>query len=339
MLEVAKPRAAHYSNNFGMARDKSVITFTRDPQAGGLHKAPNNQIVACSNQLYRLRLARAAQLATLCDKMTRYSDGTIKALSKELCDVLIDNDVGEDVAKFLISKGIVKLNAFADLADSKSGIVEVIGRAAGLEIDDPIKCQPLKSAWRRAEAETKASLDAKAKGQDPEKDVTMGSEQRLRLDAEVKAYYKFDWPAAWLSGNQLLGKLRRMLEKRTDFVPRLEADVKTVFEKEVDPLFKIFFSKRGVLQAQADSGYTPVQGLTRFRERHFQLMIAYNQAASPDFDTVSLTVLFEYHQWLMEKILEADWAPEVVYEYLKADYRMRTKWMFSWQRKAFPTFG
>ena len=114
-------------------------------------------------------------------------------------------------------------------------------------------------------------------------------------------YYHFEWPASWLSGNALLGKLQRVYDQRTDFVPRLESDVKNILEKEVDPLFKVFFSRRGAMHAQAESGYTPVQGLTKFRERHFQLMIAYNQAASPDFTKVSLTILFDYHQWLMEK--------------------------------------
>ena len=93
------------------------------------------------------------------------------------------------------------------------------------------------------------------------------------------------------------------------------------------------------MQAQADSGHTPVQGLTKFRERHFQLMIAYNQAVCPDFNYVSLSILFEYHQWLMEKLLEGEWSPDAVYEYMKADFKMRTRWMLSWQRKEYGTFG
>lgn len=98
-----------------------------------------------------------------------------------------------------------------------------------------------------------------------------------------------------------LGKLKNIYiyEKRTDFVPHLEADVKNILEKEVDLLFKMFYSKRGVIHAQTGNDYSPAKGLTKFRERHFQLMVAYNQAASPDFHNVNLTVLFEYHQWLM----------------------------------------
>ena len=68
-------------------------------------------------------------------------------------------------------------------------------------------------------------------------------------------------------------------------------------------------------------------------------MIAYNQAASPDFEKVSLTALFEHHQWLMEKIMEGEWALHTVYKYLKADFEMRTKWMLSWKRKERSTFA
>ena len=90
---------------------------------------------------------------------TTYSAEVNKALSTELYDVLADNDVGEDVAKLLVSKNIYKLGAFADLADTKGGIVNVIGRPAGLDPEDSVACHPLKSAWRQAEAETKAALE------------------------------------------------------------------------------------------------------------------------------------------------------------------------------------
>ncbi|CAK0803833.1 unnamed protein product [Prorocentrum cordatum] len=266
-----------------------------------------------------------------------YSAEVAKALSTELRDVLADDDVPENVAKFLVDKNIVKLGAFADLADSKSNIAQVVGQPAGLDPNDSIARQPLKSARRQAEAETKAELEAAAKGDSAEKDISLGTEQRERLDAQVKEYYHFVWPAQWLPANGLMGKLERMHEKHADFAPRLEVDVKSIFEKEVDPLFKMFFSKQGGVQAQAESAYAPVQGLTKFRERHFQLMIAYNQAAAPEFENASLTVLLEYHQWLMEKIMDVKWSPEIVRDFLKADFRMRTKWILSWQRREFTT--
>ena len=168
----------------------------------------------------------------------------------------------------------------------------------------------------------------------------MGAQQRLRLDGQVIKHYNFVFPPPWLSSNTLPGQLKRMWEKRTDFVPRLESDDRDILEKEVDPLFKVFFSKRGQMVAKhGETGYTPIQGITKFREKHFQLMMAYNHAASPDFHKVSLTALFEYHQWLMEKLQEGLWTPEYVYEYMQADYNMRTKWNLSWQQQEFGTFG
>ena len=58
---------------------------------------------------------------------TSYNADITKLLSSELQDVLADCDVEERIAKFLVDKNIVKLGAFADLADSKAGILEVVG--------------------------------------------------------------------------------------------------------------------------------------------------------------------------------------------------------------------
>ena len=92
---------------------------------------------------------------------TTYSAEVTKALSTELHDVLADNDVTECVAKFLADKHIVKLGAFADLADSKSNIVKVVGQPAGLDPGGSIACQPLKigaAAGRgRDESQTRGS--------------------------------------------------------------------------------------------------------------------------------------------------------------------------------------
>ena len=61
-------------------------------------------------------------------------------------------------------------------------------------------------------------------------------------------------------------------------------------------------------------------------------------AAFPDFDNASLTLLLEYHQWVMSKAVEGPYDPAAVQALLKADFHMRTKWMLSWRQKEFPTF-
>ena len=70
------------------------------------------------------------------------------------------------LTKLLVDKGITQREAFADLAETKTGIVDIVGRAAGLDPNDHVQCQPLKTAWHNTEAQTKAELEAKAKGDD-----------------------------------------------------------------------------------------------------------------------------------------------------------------------------
>ena len=98
-------------------------------------------------------------------------------------------------------------------------------------------------------------------------------------------------------------------------------------------------TKGGSFQAQPSAGYSPVHGLWKLRERHFQLMIAYNQASFPDLGNAGLTVLLEYHQWVMCKAIEGPYDPSCVQSLLKADFHMQTKWMLSWRQKEFPTFS
>ena len=98
--------------------------------------------------------------------MTKYSNDITKQLSEELNTCLLDAKVPETVAKFLVDKSITQREAFADLAETKTGIVDIVGRAAGLDPNDHVQCQPLKTAWRNTEAQTKAELEADAKGED-----------------------------------------------------------------------------------------------------------------------------------------------------------------------------
>ena len=83
------------------------------------------------------------ELAGTAEMPVVYNADLVKAITKELHDVLSENDVEEPIVKFLVENKIVKLRAFADLADSKANIVEVVGRPAGLDPADNIKSQPL----------------------------------------------------------------------------------------------------------------------------------------------------------------------------------------------------
>ena len=95
--------------------------------------------------------------------MTKYSNDITKQLSEKLNTCLLDAKVLGTVVKFLVDKGITQREAFADLAETKTGIVDIVGRAAGLDPNDHVQCQLLKTAWRNAEAQAKAELKLKQK--------------------------------------------------------------------------------------------------------------------------------------------------------------------------------
>ena len=111
-----------------------------------------------------------------------YSADTSKlfAAGDTLLQILEDSKVPEQIAKWLGDKGIVKVGAFADLAEDKNGICEVISAAIGIEFADNVERQPLKTAWREADAKHQVNLQSRAKGEDPEKETPIGVEERNR---------------------------------------------------------------------------------------------------------------------------------------------------------------
>eukprot|EP00974_Lingulodinium_polyedra_P074237 7194100-Lingulodinium_polyedra.AAC.1 len=65
--------------------------------------------------------------------------------TKEPVDVLEDVGVGQQVIDWLRGKGIRRLEAFADLAETRAGLSQVVARPAGLDPECAIACQPLKT--------------------------------------------------------------------------------------------------------------------------------------------------------------------------------------------------
>eukprot|EP00969_Alexandrium_andersonii_P235868 10413597-Alexandrium_andersonii.AAC.1 len=86
--------------------------------------------------------------------------------SKELWDCLMGAGVSEGLAKWSATKGAIKIEAFADLAESRIEIAEAVGEPAGLGHAAAFACQPLETAGRNVEASVKAALSAKAKGEE-----------------------------------------------------------------------------------------------------------------------------------------------------------------------------
>ena len=273
-------------------------------------------------------------MVAITNSAVKYTGETVKALSDDLFDILYDNQVPADIVEWLVPKGITKVAAFTDLADTKAQIVPVIIRAAGDEIElneeDAVATQPLKSAWRASEAVTKAENEALARGEDPDRDATLGAEARKRLDESVTEHFKFMWPPAWQPQNSLVGKLQRFFRRKTDFVPRLECDVEAITDRGTDISSLLSDVAKG---KPVTSDISSVFNI--IRERHLQMTIGYNIAAAPDLDAAPFPMLLDYHQWVVQRGSDAGSTKEVARELLSADLSMRTRWMLSWKLNEF----
>ena len=267
-----------------------------------------------------------------------YDTHTKATLSRELYDVLSESLVQPVVARWLADRNIVKLTAFADLADSKQEIIAVVGRTAGLDPNDPLACQPLKTAWRQADALVRANLEARAKGEEDPTDMALTADQRHKLDSSVISHYRFTWPATLLPDDTIMGRLSRFYAKRTRYVPRLH-EVKSILEradKGGKVLLRISHTAQQVTGIQTQGDDFEISGIWQFQHRHHMLMIAYAQAIAPDFLHADLTVLLDYRYWVMQKSLESRGrARPTIPSLMEADLQMRTKWMLSYVQNEF----
>mgnify|MGYP003323589747 CR=1 FL=1 len=275
--------------------------------------------------------------------MTAYGAAIVGTLSRDLCELLQDNDVQKEVAQWLSDRNIKQIAAFADLADNKQEIIDNVGRPAGLDPGDAVSCQPLRTAWRQAEARAKADIEAKAKGEDTDVDVKISPMARKRLDDEVKNHFKFTWPAALSPDDLLLGRLIRFYRKKTRYCPRL-AEVRSLLEKGTSGRIVIAFEANGKQEWANMRGHreeeemVQVHGVFQLMKRHMMAMVAYAQAASPEFAMADLSVLLDYHSWLQEKAFEMSAAERPSLDAIvEADFAMRTKWMLSYCAGEFPT--
>ena len=151
-----------------------------------------------------------------------YTAEVTDTLQKALYEILDEARVTQEVAKWLADQGITKLEAFADLADSKAEIVQIVGRGAGLDIDNAIKCQPLKTAWRQAEAQVKGQTASQASGQQPEPSFTMTPEARHNLGNAVVKHFNFRWPTSIIPSSGLISKINAIYTRKLQETPRIQ---------------------------------------------------------------------------------------------------------------------
>ena len=206
---------------------------------------------------------------------------------------------------------------------------------------DAVVCQPLKTAWREADAMVKANLEARAKGQEVEPNAMMSPEERQRLDDSIDARFNFRWPPNHTPNDALLQRSERFLRKRTRFVARV-AEALSILDKADsgnNVLLKISTDARAVTGICAQAEEIQVQGLWQFKRRHMIVLLALVQGSSQQWENASLTELLDYHEWVMSKALETRQRRRPSLKALmEADYQMRTKWMMSYVQRDFSTF-
>ena len=119
---------------------------------------------------------------------------------------------------------------FADMADDRKEVIANICEPAGLDKGKPEHLVPTIAAWRLASAMGKVEIEARAKGEDPLKEVSMSTDQRIVLDKQSQAYYKFKWPDTMLVANPVMAKLKKMIEKKLRYTPAL-TEATSILEK------------------------------------------------------------------------------------------------------------
>ena len=271
--------------------------------------------------------------------MESYSAELARKLDVNLRNLLEECRAPADIAQWLADKGIMQVGAFSDLADSKDQIVKVL-HDAGAPVDaaDALKCQPIKTAFRRALAMTKAEDEARAKGEDIDREATLSSDDKKRLDKNTADHFKFQWPQTLLMDDATMGRLVKMVMKKTRYVPRL-GEIRNPMEKGPEHAGKILLEismRSGSIKGRHGTPEeVAIGGLIQFCRRHLMLMIGYAQAAGPDWEKASLTTLLDYHEWVMEKAYEGPRTREKLCRLIEADLQMRTKWTLAYSREEF----
>ena len=266
-----------------------------------------------------------------------FSAAVTAKLDRELLEIFEEAAFPENLTLYCAQNNLTKVMAFADLAESKAEVVKIFARVSELDANDPLKCQPVKSAWRIADARTKAALEAEATGKEPETIRTMGPTERAKVDAAVEAQYAFRWPTSLLPHSSLLTKIEAIYRKQLKETPRIQ-EARSILDKGAATSQVQFSWKPGthnLMGTTVEDDGPEVPTLWAFKTKRQILMIAYVHADAPEFAKADLTTLLDYHEWLMNK-LHSDPRPKLGAR-IDADFRMRTEWTLSLCNREFET--
>ena len=130
-----------------------------------------------------------------------------------------------------------------------------------------------------------ASDEARAKGEDLDRETALSTDDRKRLDKSTAAHYHFQWPQTLLLDDATMGRLVKMFTKKTRYVTRL-GEIRSLMEKGPDHGGKVLLelsTKSGNVRGQPGAPEeAAIGGLIQFSRRHLMLMIGYAHAAGPD---------------------------------------------------------
>ena len=258
-----------------------------------------------------------------------YAPDVQKALQRKLHEVFLDAQVQEAQVQWLIGKNITTIATFNDLADNCTQVAEKIAKPAGLDSKDSIACQPLKTAWRLAEAIVRAELEARARGEDREADTILAETARKRIDSSWIEHHKISFPPTWVPANSTLGTVKRHIESRAATTIEIHK-VKCLVEREARTdaiLLKLKPTKTSIAHEEITEEQH-IATLWEFVYKHRTLMLAYAMAVAPEWKTADLSLLLEYHEFVISKALEQDRGrrPQLR-SIIQADYDTRGRWM------------
>ena len=241
-------------------------------------------------------------------------------------EVLYEAKVPETQVNYLVSNQIRNLASFVDLADTRGEVADKIARPAGVDHTSAFAVQPLKTAWRIADSIVKAQLEAKARGEDVKTTRTLPEGTRLRIDTNFKKHFKIIFPPTWQPSDETIAAVKDLLDKRKTRALELRK-VKCLVEMPEAKGVLLQLDPATAPKVQEHGSGDPVTGLWVFQYKHRTLILAYTMAMAPNWEKADLSVLIEYHEFVMSKALESvrGQRPQVG-TILQADYETRTRW-------------
>ena len=136
-------------------------------------------------------------------------------LDPKLDKLLKKHGVDEKVHTYLREKNKTNIGQYAGLADSKADVGDGICAPSGLDKNDRLICQPVKSAWQEAEALVAAELDHIRRGKTSDLDDPVDPEVRVKKTNTFDAYYHIQLPGHLVGCDSLVGRCVREYERRT----------------------------------------------------------------------------------------------------------------------------